>query len=39
LMGVLVYYSGLGVFIAGYFGAMVHQLIMVTSIGSGEALT
>jgi hypothetical protein len=39
LMAALVYYSGLGVFIEGYFGATVEQLITLMSVISGGALT
>ena len=39
LVGALVYYSGLGVFIEGYFGATVKQLITLMSVISGGALT
>ena len=39
LLGALVYYSGLGVFIAGYFGETIQQLITLMSIFSGGVLT
>jgi hypothetical protein len=39
LVAALVYYSGLGVFIEGYFGDTVKQLIMLMSVISGGALT